>query len=325
MKGAAHSTTVRKDAALCALAALALASAACLAPQDDPTSVKDLRVLAVSFERPEIFAPACDATALAVLAQEVTYTALIVDPAGGGRPLRYELWACADPNDRLCEKREERVDVARGETVAGELSLTVRPGTLLLEDGTPLLQQVIEKDPYQGLGGGRMPFVLHLYAGDDEIYAQKLMVFGCAFFPEMKANVTPVLPGVRLGEAVLEEGVPLEVTGGEELPLEPLDFAALQESYIVPSFELQPVHLEERWRLAYFTDVGKFSRGETGGTNLAGEDARHQTAWRPPAAAEGTEPKLVNVWIVVRDGRGGVSWLHRTLRWTPPQEGTQDG
>lgn len=298
-------------------AALALLSlpAACLAPQDDPSNVKDLRVLAISIERPEIFSPVCDASALPILAQEVTYTALIVDPAGGGRPLRYELFACAQPSDRTCENRDDRVRVTSGETTAGELSLQLRPGTLLLEDGTALLQRVIEKDPYRGLGGGRMPLVLHLFAGEERIYAQKLMVFGCAFFPEMKANVTPLIPGLKLADEVLQPGTAREVTGGDGIALEPLDFTALQESYIVPSFELQPVHLEERWRLAYFADVGTFSPRESGGTDVSGEDARHRTTWHPPA--DRTTPADVNLWVVARDGRGGVSWLHRTLRWTP--------
>lgn len=302
---------------LAALACAALSGAGCLQPQDDPSTVDDLRVIAIAIERPEIFSPTCDARALPVLAQRVVYTALIADPAGGGRALRYELWACSDPADRTCGERADRVLVARGETRAGELAVPMRPGLLLLEDGTPLLQRVIQKDPFGGLGGGRMPLVLHLFAGEEAIYAQKLMVFGCAFFPQMRANQTPLLPGagLNLGGEAWPAGTPREVSGRGGAVVEPVDFSALQEPYIVPSFELQPVHLEERWRLAYYADVGTFSPHETGGTNAAGEDARHRTTWRPPpedaAAAE------VNVWVVVRDGRGGVSWVHRTLRWTP--------
>ncbi|MFP2895629.1 hypothetical protein [Corallococcus sp. 4LFB] len=67
---------------------LALASFACVEPEDKPSNVHDLRVLGVSTEKPELIASTCEQTpeAFDELAAEVTYRALLVDPAGEGAP-----------------------------------------------------------------------------------------------------------------------------------------------------------------------------------------------------------------------------------------------
>jgi hypothetical protein len=96
--------------------------------------------------------------------------------------------------------------------------------------------------------------------------------------------------------------------------MEPQDFAHLEEPYTVPSFELTPVHLEERWQVAWHTSLGTLSPTETGGVDLGGEAGRHHVEWQPP---EGVGPRDVRFWVTVRDGRGGLSWLTRRVRYTP--------
>ncbi len=54
---------------------------------------------------------------------------------------------------------------------------------------------------------------------------------------------------------------------------------------------------------------------ETGGSNLVGEEGRHRSEWTPSRTS--TEPLDVDFWFVVRDGRGGQSWLRRQAHWTP--------
>ena len=183
-----------------------LLCASCVGPQDTESNVKDLRVLAMRMDPPELLAEECS-TDLAVLAdtlvRPVRLTALIPDPAGDGRELDYTLWACASPDDDTC--REDRVELARGVTKGGELvvDLFPGPGASRLADGTFLAQRILEEDLYNGLGGLRMPLVLWVRGGGEQVYAQKLMVYGCRFFPEMKPNVQPELPGLLLaGRAV---------------------------------------------------------------------------------------------------------------------------
>jgi hypothetical protein len=295
--------------------ALALATA-CVEDMPSPTTVEDLRVLGLSLERPELMAPSCEATpeTIAVLTSEVTFRALLADPKGRGRPIQYELLACADAQDIPCSNAAERVRLSAGSTTAGELTLTLRPAVTRLEDDTLLVQRVRERDPYQGLGGLRLPLVLHVTAGEEDIHAQKLMVFNCPLVPGMTENRTPHLPGLRLeGELWHEEEMPV-LRGEGPFVVEPEDFHALQEAYVVPSLKLEPVHLVESWEISWHATLGRMSPGETGGVDLGRSEPRHRVKWRPPKDASEQE---VTFWAVVRDGRGGQSWLSRRARWVP--------
>ena len=162
-----------------------------------------------------------------------------------------------------------------------------------------------------------MPVVLELSASDthEKIYAQKLMVYTCQFFPEMKQNLTPVLPGLKFDGDPWPEGDVKKVKGKQEFPMVPEDFTALEETYVVPSLELKPVNLTESWKVTWLTTSGTMSPYNTGGTDLAGQTSRHNAKWRPDQTA--TEAQDVDFYFVVRDGRGGSSWLRRSVRWEP--------
>lgn len=307
--------------ALWPLVSLLVLGAACVGAEDNPSNVHDLRVLGVKLEPPELMAPTCAFTpeALAVFSAQVRYTALIADPAGEGRALHFELFACASPSDRTCSAEEDRILLGSGDVAPAasrtwlELGLLLRPGVLQLPDRTALLQRVLELDTYQGLGGIRLPLVLHLTAGAEEIWASKLMVFSCAYFPESGQNVNPVLPGVRLNNVPWGEG-DVPVLGGGPFEVTPEDFAALQEPYVVPALDLSKVELSESWRLSWYADLGTFSPGNTGGADPGGGEGRHRTEWRPPREASEQD---VHFWFVVRDGRGGLTWLARTAHYRP--------
>ncbi len=318
----------------------------CIGPEDNPTTVHDLRVLGVSLEPPELMAQSCaamqvlrtgeippDALALlAPLAAPVTLTAHIADPKGEGRDIEWELFACARQGDRTCDNADERVRIAAGRARPGDL---VVPGLRLgacpagqpppsnqspcridviqpLGQITPLLLKVFEHDQFKGLGGLRMPIVLSVKAGEEQIYAQKLMVFSCRFFPDMKPNVTPVLPNLLLDGEPIGEGATVQGSGPFRLSVP--DVSSLEEPYVVPSFELKPVHLVEAWKIAWFTDFGRIAPGETGGVDLGGQESRHRVEWTP---GRDSAERDVTLWAVVRDGRGGQSWLVRRLKWKP--------
>ncbi|WP_375758640.1 hypothetical protein [Corallococcus exercitus] len=295
---------------------LALASFACVEPEDKPSNVHDLRVLGVSTEKPELIASTCDQTpeAFDELAEELTYRALLVDPAGEGRPIQYTLWACADQDDRTCETEADRALLAEGTTTAGELTLSIRPGAARVAGDKLLLERVLEEDPYQGLGGIRMPLVLRVTAGDEEVYAQKLMVFWCPVVEGMTENVQPVLPGLRVDDVPWPEAEPLELSGPGPFVVTADDVSGLEESYVVPGLRLQAVNLKEAWEIAWYSTLGEFSLSETGGADFGGQEGRHRVEWEP---ADGAAAQEVTFWAVVRDGRGGSSWLMRRARWSP--------
>jgi len=154
---------------LLALGAL-LGVSGCIGPEDNPTTVHDLRVLGVSLEPPELMMRpeqclAPEPADFFVFLQEVEYRALIVDPAGQGRTLDYQLWACADVADRDCEVAEQRVLLAEGTTLEGELVLNIRPAATQLPDGTPLVQVAAAHAQFGGAFGLWLPLVLQLRAG----------------------------------------------------------------------------------------------------------------------------------------------------------------
>ncbi|NMO21657.1 hypothetical protein HPC49_46885 [Pyxidicoccus fallax] len=296
---------------------LALGASACIDIDDQPSKVHDFRVLGISTEKPELMAPDCERTpeALEVLTSEVRFRALLVDPAGGGRPIQYTLWACADVEDELCADEANRVKLAEGTTAEGELSLAIRPGAATVGEDIPLLLRVQEADPFKGLGGIRMPLVLHAVAGDEEVYAQKLMVFWCPMVEGMKENVQPVIPGLRVDDAPWTVDALPELRGEGPFVMTADDVAPFEETYVVPGLREESVTLQEAWEIAWYATFGEFSPQVTGGADLGGQKGKHRTEWEPPEDAK--EAREVTFWAVVRDGRGGMSWVSRRARWSP--------
>jgi len=303
---------------------LAAALCACGPSQDNPTQLKDLRVLAMSFEAPELMAPTCDINDprnLFLFAQPLSLKALVLDPEGEGRDIAWEVLACAAVSDRTCSDPERRVVVATGTMQPGELELTHPFGALAMPglpgpDGKPLplLPEVVQKDTYKGLGGIRLPVVLHVKAGEEEIYAQKLMVFSCKNFPDQAQNVTPALPGLSLEGTAWGEADVRPLSGEGPFAMEPDDFAALEEPYVVSSFELKPVQLQESWTLSWYVTAGRMDREQTGGTDVDGTEIRPGNGWVPGRDQPAGE---VTFYVVVRDGRGGTSWYTRRAQYTP--------
>ncbi len=313
--------------ALNAIAIAAVSLAACAGPEDVPSNVHDLRVLGVSLDFPELLAPQCpdfsdpdglDPSGLISFLAPIQYRALIADPKGDGREIEWELFACADRFDRDCSEEAQRKMLASGLTREGVLELGLDGLALTkLPDDQLLLERVLELDPYKGLGGIWMPLNLHLKASDEEIWASKLMVFNCNFFPgaspTMSQNVNPALPGVTVDGTEWPEDEVRELSGPGPFVMHPLEFDSLQEPYVVPSFELQPVHFTEAWEIDWHAELGRFSPNGTGGQDVPGE-VRHRVEWSPPGDA--TEQD-VRFWFVVRDGRGGLSWITRTAHYRP--------
>lgn len=319
----------------------------CLPAADDPSQVKDLRVLGITFEPPELMAPSCqalldlqrgdggppDLSGFFVYATPIQMTWLILDPKGAGRDISWDVRACASQSDYKCENEGDFVKLASGTTKAGELKSTIRPGLSFVDVpadgglGSPLLGEVASQDTFRGFGGFRMPIVLHLKAGTEETYAQKLMVFSCRAFPGMNPNVNPVLPGMTFttnetrsrgtedGGLWVEGQLPLFTGKDGGIRFEPLPTQPLQEAYVVPTFELKPLDLVEAWKISWHADLGRITPSQTGGVGLDGEEGKHRVFWSP-LIAENTEQD-VNFWMVVRDGRGGQTWIQRTAHWKP--------
>lgn len=315
----------------------------CVMSEDNPTQLRDLRVIGMRFEPPEVLMQGCDARLLLgslagaadggsvmvppqfqlllglYASTPLQFEALIADPSGGGRDLNYRLMGCANRGDRNCDNEGDYVVLQEGTTKGGVLSATVAPGIQFLDDGkaTPLLLEVIQQDTFKGLGGIRVPVVLELSAPDtnEKIYAQKLMVYTCQFFPTMKQNVTPRLPGLLFNKVPWGADEMIEIHGRTDWEIVPEDFTALEETYVVPTLQLKPLDLTESWKVTWMTSSGTFTPYNTGGTDFVGTTGKHRAVWKPDQISN--EPTDVTFHIVVRDGRGGSSWLTRFVKWFP--------
>jgi hypothetical protein len=302
--------------------------------------VHDLRVLATQMDPPEIMitppkqvgcfglfgslagAFGGDAGVQSLLPilpylQPVKMTWLLEDPDGGGRDIDYQISACASENDVTCTGDGGFKVLTQGTTKPGELKFSDALATEQFDDGGFLLFNVLEQDTYKGLGGIRVPVVIHVKAGAEEVYSQKLMIYSCQIFPDMKANVQPILPGVTIRGEEWKAGVPKLIKGSDGPPrIEPMDFTSLEEDYVVPSFQLTEVHLHESWKVSYEATVGRFAPGTTGGTDFTGTTDLQITDWRPGNDG-GIAEQDVGFWFIVRDGRGGESWIQRTAHYIP--------
>ena len=284
----------------------------CGAPADDPSSVHDLRVLAATMEPPERMTPDCasfDNPPDTLFDGPTTMTALVVDPTGAGRNLDFTLSACVDAtNDPRCDLNPaETVLVGSGSQPAGTWVFSVDPASLQLADGSRLWKQILARDPAAGRAGFWLPLVLHLKAGTDDIYAQKLMVYSCALFPDSAPNHNPQLSPLDRNGAVWDPGDTSPFNDTLVLSLEPFDDRT--ESYVEPSATFQPVELKEGWDISWHSTLGTFNPAESKGATGTAADGRRSTTWDPD---DTPATPAVKFWVVVRDGRGGVAWLERT-------------
>lgn len=317
--------------------------AACIGPQDDASQLHDLRVIGASFTPPEIMAPSCagllgaaidggtpDLSSFISFAQPVELKWLVLDPNGGGRDIQYELRACANQGDLQCDDEGDFVVLDAGVIKPGETSWNVSLGLTTLtgsifDGGQPLIAEVARQDTYKGLGGIRVPVVLHVTAGAEQVFAQKLMVYSCRLFDEQKANVQPVIPGLAMLDGrewpESRDGGPtitLRMDEGE-LEMTPTDFTQLEEDYVVPSLMLSRVNLRESWKFSWYTSLGRFSPVTSGGTDFTGMLNKPKSTWAP--RIDGGTADLVETdvdfWVVVRDGRGGETWITRKAHFIP--------
>ncbi len=318
----------------------------CVGSDDDPSQLRDLRVVAMRFDPPEIALNPCNPVLFAALSEPgaserfdaglsdelivkalgavpMALTVLVGDPKGEGRSLDYRLRVCSDAQDRQCLPGLGAVELAHGTMTAGEntivLSGASHPAQAILpdEERTPMLVSVLQKDAYRGLGGIRVPLVLELSSPDgaERILAQKLMIYSCQFLPGQTTNVAPVLQGFTARGETWNDDAPLDVKGSEEIAIDAADFSRLEEDYVVAGFDLKPIPLHESWKLSWLTTQGRMSEYQTGGTDFAGQSGRHRVKWIPNLRSGESED--VFFYVVARDGRGGTSWVSRRARLTP--------
>jgi hypothetical protein len=261
-------------------------------------------------------------------------TALLVDPAGGGRPLQYRAEACG--NDPLANASATRMQPGRlGFTVSGapcpdgsELVSegTVRPG----EDGVALvpfgfapsaalLAAAVKGDPL-GIELGLPLTVSFVFrAGDEEVVGVKRVLLSPRLASEQQPNANPRIASLywRADRAqppsAFDNGeAPPEVSAGGGLRIGPAPGDA--EPYQTRAFSRSERRFiteevpAETLRYAYFTTRGEFSPGTVSTepnplrTNPVIDLESDYLA--PDDAITG----VAEIFVIVRDERGGAGF-----------------
>jgi hypothetical protein len=208
----------------------------CTPDFDDVTTVKDLRVLAMSADIPEILFEGgplsmqenlcLDGPTLLALASElnerfpehlppVTLRPLVVDPRGGGRPVHYRAVVCLSPTGNLnpmeggmgMAPSGVRNTAGRGECPADAPVLA--EGDAVPPDGTPVVPIVLRMTPTReqvmaalradvlGMVYG-LPLTVQLTvsAGSERVVARKRVLIGTRLNPGHRNNENPVIEKV---------------------------------------------------------------------------------------------------------------------------------
>ncbi len=300
-----------------ALLAVLLTASACGFSFDPASQVKDLRVLAVSVDPPELSAMNARAPvslrALVVdtdLSESVTWSLAfcVVAPTASGLASGAR---CPDGS----------TVVAQGNGPLGSIA-----GTL------PLPAQVL------GLLATPRAIVpqlqLELTVGEAPLYAEKVVTLTAQPVAGQALNLNPTLSGLTFDGQPWLAGTPLVVKAGTCAPdkLETVTNADRSKSTfcthdLVPGFDEAQQQFfsarsaitgevtvqQEKLRFAWFADQGVFhsdTTAQAGAGNTPRASGNVANVWREVAGLSGT----VTFWVVVRDGRGGESWEVRTLQ-----------
>jgi hypothetical protein len=185
-------------------------------------------------------------------------------------------------------------------------------------------------------------FQLTVRAGDEEAIAVKRALFWRQpVRADQTPNRIPQIPGVRaydrrdettaepLPDAItpVEEGTPVDVPLAGAW-IEPVDAAAPAvtaeaENYVTATLDrltgqVTPVDVKETLTYTFYASSGTFAPQQTSSEPPPGVIPQGRLHIESKYKPEPGGPRDVTIWIVVRDERGGASWVTRALRVAAP-------
>ena len=265
-------------------------TAACGSDMAPVTQVANLRVLAIRADPPEVYVPSVE---------DVGSTSVDALVAGGEGAVVHDWRVCFIPGvvttGEMCLVPEAEVALGQG------LSVTIplpSPEALLAQ--APEEFQGFEVDLSAGL-----PVQVQLDVMDESgrtLTALKEVLISS----REETNTNPELTGLTLDGVPWAEGEVFEVSEpGTALELVPQWVDTTRERY-----DDQGVEVTESLLFSWFVD------------DESSEFSKERSSERVPAntltiealSDEAPEERLVTLWLVARDDRGGVTWLTRQLR-----------
>jgi hypothetical protein len=278
---------------------LLFVSPGCLPPQEPASWVNGLRILAVKAQPPEVS-----------LGERSHLTALVVDTAGRSLSVDWSECLHGPPQGQLIDRdcvlpdsAEARRPLGGGLAIDVTLPQSVDPQRLGLPDRS---------------GGVYLPYVVQIAAGDSSLAAIYRLRIGTSLSTPVNRN--PVLLGVFAVEgptnggsgemaSTLDEETPRVVRAGDTLTLR-ADFAdGSAEKYVrkeARGNEPPVLHqVVETLSVSWFSTAGTISAASSGSER---PDVILKLDEHLPQSG-----KPIDLWVVGRDERGGVDYLHRTL------------
>ena len=321
--------------------------AACTPKFENATTISDLRLLGVQADPPEVLIDLAAVMATGALPEPlptITLAPLVIDPKGAGRPVSFRVEVCANQPDQAVQGGNAIMPRAgqEGDTVsdspcpAGSMLLSetsVSPaadGTVPFQTSfTPTLPFLVEAaraDPFGIELGLPITLTFIVSAGDEKVVAYKRLLFSRRLAATQVPNQNPVVT-TFFWRAKRED--PRQTLD----PLNPPAVAlrdklrvgvapALAEAYPARSYSSSRREFyteqipEETLRYNFYATRGLFGPGTVSNdpsplrTNPTTD---LETTYEAPddPAAHGT---LVDVFLVVRDERGGTSFARSKLR-----------
>lgn len=212
---------------------------------------------------------------------EVALSALVADPFGGGRPVTHTWGVCTPtPYVGVASCGDEGNTLPLGTGTAQTLTLAT---TLL--DGLDL------ESAEQGID---LFVVLAVNVPEtvSEPAATELAYKRVRVSTSLEPNHNPA------SATLLADGSATLIANGERVTLQATVSEDSVETFLNPLGELEPEELKFSW----FSTGGEWERALSFGDAITGAS---ENEWTPP------EENPADVWIVIRDTRGGIDWFTR--------------
>jgi hypothetical protein len=308
----------RIDLGAVVLAAAVAAVAACTPDFQSARDVTDLRVLAVRQEAVEpdgssIFADA-KVDFAASYVQPVRVKMLVADPQPH-RALTVAGQLCAPTDSGRCDEGQ---------------ALTLQPstGSSPAVDQEPFFNLSIppeavaaaqQADDLKGFGGIRVQFSMQADDGDPHgpVLASKILLYTTG--PDSSRNHNPEIAQVEVtldGQHVqtVVPGGTLSLQAGVEYGLRPILGSGPSgiEEYDTIDLSGNPVHLREEPRYSFFTTAPASVDRDIADEPLPDQPQPANGIARITLSGPGAM-----LWVVARDGRGGIGWISVPCEVTP--------
>ncbi|HUJ24756.1 MAG TPA: hypothetical protein VLW85_01980 [Myxococcales bacterium] len=277
--------------------------AACTPNFQAPSDITDLRVLSVQAEPPEA---QYDESGV----DDVQVRMLVVDPA---RPSGFALmkWdICAPTDSRRCDGQYGPAFLSGQQSRQGGDEFPA----VTISVPVAVVQAVLASDKLGGLGGIRAQFSFSVDDGDPNgaQYADKVLLYTQR---GTTPNHNPQLTGLHLtldgaDLRTLNPGDTLCLQPGVQVGVRPLLAADARETYTTTDLQGHQITLTEDPDYSFFVTPGASFDRDTAVEPVDGVAPPDGFTRIEATRGSGT------FFVVVRDGRGGESWLG--FPWTTP-------